>query len=72
MKRFLTPTWITAWFMGLLPNGVFGLGKKTPWYRRIPTAYAPWVGGALMAPFAIFLAWKGVSLLRGKQSQAQK
>ena len=23
-------------------------------------------------PFAIFLAWKGVSLLRGKQSQAQK
>lgn len=68
MKKIFAPTWLTAWIMGLIPDGMFMFGKKTPWYRRSWMANAPWLGAALMAPFALFLGWKGVSMLLAQRA----
>ena len=58
MKKLFAPTWFTAWLTGLLPDSVFWMGKKTPWYRRSWLANAPWLAPALIAPFGIYLIWK--------------
>ena len=68
MKRLFAPAWLSAWLSGLLPDGFFWLGKKTPWYRRGWTASAPWLAPVLIAPFAIFLGWKLVSRWTGSRS----
>jgi hypothetical protein len=72
MKKIFAPAWLTAWFMGIIPDGMFGIGKKTPWYRRSWMANAPWLGAALMVPFALFLAWRGVSLLLQREAKEQR
>ena len=72
MKKIFAPTWLTAWITGLIPDGPFVFGKKTPWYRRSWMANAPWLGAALMAPFALFLAWKGASMFMKRGAAEQK
>jgi hypothetical protein len=69
MKKFFGPALLSGWLAGVLPEGIFKLGKKTPWYRKSWMLSAPWFGGALMAPLAIYMAWKGVSKLRSQSEQ---
>lgn len=69
MKRLFAPTWLSAWLSGLLPDSVFWLGKKTPWYRRSWMTNAPWLAPVLIAPFAIFLGWKLVSRSTSKPAE---
>ena len=57
MKKLFGPTWLGAWLAGFLPGKVFNVGRKTPWYRQSWMANAPWIGAALMVPFAVFLIW---------------
>ncbi len=71
MKRLFAPTVLTAWLSGLLPDSMFSLGKKTPWYRRSWMANAPWLAPLLIAPFAIFLIWKGSSRLMSRDGEKQ-
>jgi hypothetical protein len=72
MKKVFGPAWFTAWLAGILPDGLFFLGKKTPWYRRSWIQFAPWVGAALMAPFAVFLMWKGIKALTSGSGQGSR
>lgn len=71
MKKLFAPTWLTAWVTGLLPDHLFFLGRKTPWYRRGLRDYGFWAAGALIAPFALFLLWKGIAALRGSTGTEQ-
>jgi hypothetical protein len=63
MKKVFAPAMLGAWLSGILPDNVFRLGKKTPWYRQSWTSNLPWIAVALMMPLALFLLWKGGSLL---------
>lgn len=65
MKQLFELDLITAWLNKVLP-GRFSFAKKTPWYRRTVAGSIPLIAPALMAPFAAFLLWKVVSLLRGR------
>lgn len=58
MKKLLDVDWLQAALPGRLPFP----GKKTPWYRQI-LQQPIWVAGALVAPFALFLAWMVISKL---------
>lgn len=66
MKKIFGPAWLVAWLSGILPDPIFMLGKKTPWYRQSWLRNVPWLAVALIAPLAIFLAWKGVERLLPK------
>jgi hypothetical protein len=70
MKKLFAPAWLTAWLAGVLPDRVFWLGKKTPWYRQSWMLNARWFGLALMAPFAAFLLWKGISALQARNRES--
>jgi hypothetical protein len=63
MKKLFAPAWITAWTAGVLPDSIFFLGKKTPWYRQSWMANMPWIAVALATPLALFLLWKGASIM---------
>jgi hypothetical protein len=70
MKRLFASAWLGAWLADLLPDGVFFLGRKTPWYRRGWMANATWLAPALIAPFALFLLWKGgARLMRARTTE---
>ena len=71
MKKLFGPAWVSAWLAGWLPDSVYFIGKKTPWYRKSWKAYAPWIAGALVAPLAIFLTWKGISRLQRRPAGEQ-
>lgn len=71
MKKLFASGWLAAYLMGWLPNGIFGLGAKTPWYRQGWMRFAPYIAGALIAPLVLFLGWKGFQML-SRPTQQQK
>lgn len=71
MKRLIAPAWLTAWLAGWLPDSIFKLGKKAPWYRQSLIADIPWVAVVLAAPLVLFLGWKGIGVLRSSNSAEQ-
>lgn len=64
MKKFFGPVLSAGWIAGLVPDRVFSLGKKTPWYRRSWIMTARWIPAVLAAPLLGFLIWKGISKQR--------
>lgn len=70
MKKLLVVTALSAWVNNLMPDISFPLGKKTPWYRSSQFRGVPWLAVAFIAPFAIFLVWKGGTLLLGNNGSA--
>lgn len=74
MKKLLTRAWLAARLQDILPERMNVFSKKTPWYRRgwFANGAYPWIGLALMAPFGVFLIWKGAAgLLRGREVTSQ-
>jgi hypothetical protein len=77
VKKQLVVASLSAWVSNVMPNPGLRLGKKTPWYRSTRLRNVPWLAVAFIAPFAIFLGWKGVTLLlrkgeRGAQSSGNQ
>lgn len=72
MKKIFATAWLDTWLTGMLPGRTFLPGKRTPWYRRTLPSGAPWLAAVLIAPLALFLAWKGTSLLRNKKSSEKQ
>ena len=67
MKRVFARTALVTWLAALAGNR-FPVFKKTPWYRRTVVGNVPWVAPVLVAPFVLFLLWKGVSALWSRSS----
>jgi hypothetical protein len=63
VKKRFGMAWLSDWLSDILPETVFPLGKRTPWYRPSQLRSVPWLPVAFIAPFAVFLLWKGVALL---------
>jgi len=72
MKRLFAPAWLNTWLTRSLPGRTFLPGKRTPWYRRSLPASAAWLAPVLIAPLALFLVWKGASLLKDKGSPKEQ
>jgi hypothetical protein len=69
MKKLLAPAWLWIWLTGRVPDSVFVLGKKTPWYRKSARQMFPMLGVGLMLPFALFVGWKLIGRLRSQSEQ---
>jgi len=63
VKKLFGSAWLPTWVAAILPERMAPQAKRTPWYRLSWPQFAPWVGAALMAPFALFLGWKGLRAL---------
>lgn len=72
MKKPFEMTGLGTWVSDIIPNPVFRLGKETPWYSPSQLRTVPWLAVAFIAPFGIFLAWKGVELLLPKSESAPR
>lgn len=70
MKNLFGMASLTTWVSDILANFGFPLGKKTPWYRPSRLRSVPWLAVAFIAPFAIFLVWKGAGILLGQGESA--
>lgn len=69
MNKFSVTTWLAAQISRFLPGPLLGSGRKTPRYRRQWKTFAPWLSGALIAPFAVFLVSKAANLFRRRRER---
>lgn len=67
-KPFGVP-WLGTWVSDIIPDPVFRLGKRTPWYASTRLRTVPWMAVAFIAPFAVLLLWKGVAFLLPKSGR---